>query len=50
MKLQTILMPVMEFDHAEKGDALYCKLHLKLQSNKSLSPLLHITLEYRLPI
>lgn len=23
MKLQSILMPLSEFDHAEKGDALY---------------------------
>ncbi len=26
VKLQSILMPVMEFDHPEKGDALYCML------------------------
>lgn len=26
MKLQSILMPVSEFDHAEKGDALYGEL------------------------
>lgn len=25
MKLQSILMPLSEFDHAEKGDALYGK-------------------------
>jgi hypothetical protein len=24
VKLQSIVMPVMEFDHPEKGDALYC--------------------------
>lgn len=27
MKLQSILMPLSEFDHAEKGDALYGKCH-----------------------
>lgn len=27
MKLQSILMPVSEFDHAEKGDALYGGLY-----------------------
>lgn len=26
MKLQSIVMPLSEFDHAEKGDALYGKL------------------------
>ena len=26
MKLQSILMPVSEFDHEEKGDALHGKL------------------------
>jgi hypothetical protein len=25
VKLQSIMMPLMEFDHPEKGDALYCK-------------------------
>jgi hypothetical protein len=30
VKLQSIVMPVMEFDHPEKGDALYCMLTLLL--------------------
>ena len=28
VKLQSILMPLSEFDHAEKGDALYGELKL----------------------
>lgn len=27
MKLQSIVMPLSEFDHAEKGDALYGEFH-----------------------
>lgn len=28
MKLQSIVMPLSEFDHAEKGDALYGNVSL----------------------
>lgn len=30
MKLQSIVMPLSEFDHAEKGDALYGKFLLEM--------------------
>jgi len=31
VKFQSILMPLMEFDHPEKGDALYGELFLKFK-------------------
>lgn len=30
VKLQSIVMPLTEFDHPEKGDALYGKSHLQI--------------------
>lgn len=37
MKLQSILMPASEFDHLEKGDALYGKVHLLVSLRRLFS-------------
>ena len=41
MKLQSILMPLSEFDHVEKGDALYGKP----QAHVFMIPLRHISFD-----
>lgn len=44
MKLQSILMPLTEFDHAEKGDALYGKSRFILLVNVNFNLGVHIDL------
>lgn len=45
MKLQSILMPLSEFDHVEKGDALYGKFSFPRMLQELAGACFHDTIE-----